>query len=81
MEENSMTGVLGGVLGMGVGWLEYKIVGGAVERKLRETDRSRTEAERADYERRIVVLRRTLFVFMVGTSLVVGYLLARAITR
>jgi hypothetical protein len=76
-----MAGVLGGVLGMGVGWLEYKIIGGAVERKLREADRSRTAAERADYERRIVVLRRTLLVFIVGTSLVVGYLLARAMTR
>ena len=81
MEESSIAGVLGGVLGMGVGWLEYKIVAGAVEQKLRDTDRSRTAAERADHERRIVALRRTLLVFILGTSLVVGYLLARAMTR
>jgi len=74
-------GVLGGVLGAGVGWLEFRIVGGAIERRLRETERSRTAEEHADYERRIMVLRRTLLVFMVGTSLVLGYMLGRMTTK
>ena len=76
-----MEGVIGGLLGGIVGWLEYRIVGDAVERKLRETDRSRTAAEREDYERRIRALRQTLLLFTVGTSLVVGYLLGRAMAE
>ena len=76
-----MAGVIGGLLGTIIGWVEYRIVGDAVERKLRETDRGRTAAEREDFECRIKGLRRTLLVFTVGTSLFVGYLLGRLMTQ
>ena len=79
MEAYSPAGAIGALLGLIVGWLEYRIVGGVVERKLRDTDRSETAAEKADYERRIRIFRRILLVSTVGTSLVAGYLLGRGI--
>ena len=62
-----------------VGLVEYRIVGGLVERKLRATDHSETAAEKADYERRIRIFRRILLVSTVGASLVAGYLLGHGI--
>jgi hypothetical protein len=79
VEATSPAGVIGALLGLIVGWVEYRIVGGAVERKLRDTDHSETAAEKADYERRIRIFRRILLVSTVGATLVAGYLLGRGI--
>jgi hypothetical protein len=79
VEATSPAGVIGALLGLIVGWVEYRIVGGAVERKLRDTDHSETAAEKADYERRIRIFRRILLVSTVGASAVAGYLLGRGI--
>ncbi len=72
-------GAIGAFLGLIVGWLDYKVVGGWVERKLRETDRSRTAPERADYERRIGLFRKWFLLSTVGAFPIVGYLLGRAV--
>jgi hypothetical protein len=47
VEAVSPAGPIGAFLGLIVGWLDYKVVGGWVERKLRETDRSQTAADKA----------------------------------
>ena len=71
--------MIGALVGLVVGWFDYKIVGGWVERKLRETDRSQTVAEKADYERRIGLFRRFFLLSTVGVFPIVGYLLGRMI--
>ena len=79
MEAFSPAGVTGALLGLIVGWVDYKVVGGFVERKLRDTDRSQTVAEKADYERRIQWFRRFFLISTVGVFPIVGYFLARMI--
>jgi len=73
-------GLIGALIGAGVGWIDYRIVSGLVTRKLRETDRSATEAERQDYERRIVLAQRILMVAIVPVFAGLGYWLGRTIS-
>jgi len=79
MEVLSPAGLTGALLGLVMGWVDYKIAGGIVERKLRDTDRSQTDAERADYERRIQWFRRLLLIATVGVFPVVGYVFGHTI--
>ncbi len=75
----STAGLVGALLGLIVGWIDFKVVGGWVEWKLRETDRSVTAAEKADYERRIGWFRRLWFMATVVPFPFVGYWLGRTI--
>jgi hypothetical protein len=75
----STSGLIGAALGLILGWLDYRIVGGVIEGKLRATDRSGTSAEKAEYERRIAWFRRLFFVATVCVFPIVGYFLGRAI--
>ena len=79
MQGFSGAGLVGAVLGLIVGWIDYRLVGGWVVRKLRETDSSATVAERADYERRIEWFRRLWFMATVVPFPFVGYWLGRTI--
>ena len=79
MEAVSPAGAIGAVVGLILGWLDYKVVGGWVARKLKETDRSETAAEKADYQRRIVLFQRWFLLSTVGAFPIVGYLLGRAV--
>jgi hypothetical protein len=79
VEAVSPAGVIGALLGLIAGWVDYKVVGGWVERKLRETDRSQTAADKADYERRIALFRRFFMLSTVGAFPIVGYFLGRTI--
>jgi len=75
----STAGLVGAALGLILGWLDYRFVGAWVTRKLRETDRSTTAAEKADYERRIEWFRRLWFMATVVPFPFVGYWLGQAI--
>jgi hypothetical protein len=77
--EVSTAGLIGAVLGLILGWVDYKIVGRIAERWLRATDRSTTVTEKADYERRIGWFRRIWFVLTVCAFPIVGYFLGRVI--
>jgi hypothetical protein len=79
MEDASPAGLIGALLGLVVGWFDYKIVGGLIEGRLRATDRSATAAEKADYERRIVWFRRLWFAATVVAFPFFGYWLGRTI--
>ena len=79
MEESSPAGLIGALLGLVMGWVDYKIAGGIIERKLRDTDRSETALEKADYERRIQWFRKLLLISTVGVFPVVGYIFGRMI--
>ncbi|WP_296576987.1 hypothetical protein [Phreatobacter sp.] len=76
----SPAGLIGALIGAGVGWVDYRIVSGLVAGKLRQTDRSTTEAERRDYERRIVLAQRILMVVIVPAFAGLGYWLGRTIS-
>ena len=80
MEAVTPGGLIGALVGLIVGWAEYRIVGGVVERKLRDTDHSETAAEKADYERRIGLFRRILLTLNVTVFPIVGYFMGRTIT-
>jgi hypothetical protein len=79
VEDFSSAGLIGALVGLIVGWIDYKVVGGFIERRLRATDRSTTAAEKADYERRIGWFRRIWFVATVVAFPFAGYWLGRAI--
>ena len=79
MEFASPAGVIGAFVGLAIGLVETQIVGRVVERKLRDTDRSQTPAEKADYERRIGWFRRLLFGINVVFFPVVGYVVGRIV--
>ena len=72
-------GLIGALIGLVVGWVDYRIVGRVVEGKLRDTDKSATPAEKADFERRIVWFHRLLLPATLGFFAVVGFVLGRMI--
>ena len=75
----TMAGIIGAVLGLVLGLVEYKLISGVVVSALRRTNASTNEAEHADYERRIRILRAVLLVMTVGAMPVVGYFVGRAL--
>jgi hypothetical protein len=72
-------GLIGAVAGLALGLLEYRVISGVVVSALRRTNSSATEAEHADYEHRIRILRAVLLVMTVGAMPVVGYFVGRAL--
>src|SRR5438132_1516290 len=57
--ELSLAGLLGAFMGTVLGVINYAVIVGFVERRLRALDSSQTAAEREEFERKISVLRRT----------------------
>ena len=74
-----MAGLLGAVIGFALGLLEYRLMSAVVIGALRRTDRSQTEAERNDYERRIRILRAVLVVMTIGLMPILGFVIGRTL--
>ena len=74
----SVPGLIGAAIGLGLGWLDYRILSGVVEGRLRKLDRSEG-TERARFEQKIRLMRAVFFVVTVGAFPVVGYLLGQSI--
>ncbi|MDP3409540.1 hypothetical protein [Bosea sp. (in: a-proteobacteria)] len=72
-------GLIGALIGLVLGIVEYRIVSGLLIGALRRTDRSQTQAERDDYERRIGFVRAALVVLMIGVTPVLGYLIGQTV--
>ncbi len=79
MDGLSPAGLLGALVGLALGYLDWRIVGRVVEGKLRQLDTSQTPAERADFERRVVWFHRLLAVATIGFFPVLGYCLGLAV--
>ena len=79
MEALSPAGVTGALLGLVMGWVDYKIAGGIIERKLREPDGTPLASDTADAERRIRWSRKLLLIATVGVFPIVGYVFGRMI--
>jgi hypothetical protein len=75
----SWAGPLGALIGFGLGLLEYRLMSAVVIGALRRTDRSETEAEKDDYERRIRILRAVLVVMTIGVMPVLGFVIGRTV--
>ena len=75
----SWAGPLGALIGFGLGLLEYRLMSAVVIGALRRTDRSQTEAERNDYERRIRILRAVLVVMTIGLMPILGFVIGRTL--
>ncbi|MHB2169233.1 hypothetical protein [Alsobacter sp. R-9] len=71
----SIAGLVGAAVGLGLGWIDYRVVSGVVVGRLRKLDRSQTPQEKDEFERRIRILRGVLFVLTIGAFPVIGYLL------
>ncbi|WP_199092703.1 hypothetical protein [Bosea sp. ASV33] len=72
-------GLIGALIGFGLGLLEYRLISAVVIGALRRTDRSETQAEKDDYERRIRILRAVLVVMTIGLMPVLGFVIGRAL--
>ena len=79
MEALSPTGVTGALLGLVMGWVDYKIAGGIIERKLRESDGTPATSDTADGERRLRWSRKLLLIATVGVFPIVGYVFGHMI--
>jgi hypothetical protein len=77
--EVSIPGVIGAAIGAVLGYVDWRVVGGVVEGRLRKLDRSSGPAEAAVFERKLRILRAVLFVGTVLTFRVIGYLLGATI--
>ncbi|MBN9454748.1 MAG: hypothetical protein J0I42_22635 [Bosea sp.] len=73
------TGLVGAVIGFALGLLEYRLISAVVIGALRRTDRSTTQAEKDDYERRIRILRAVLIVMTIGLMPVLGFVIGRTV--
>ena len=74
----SLPELIGALIGLGLGWLDYRILSGVVEGKLRKLDRSEGE-ERAGFERKIHLMKAIFFVMTVMAFPVVGFFLGNTI--
>jgi predicted DNA-binding transcriptional regulator len=75
----SLPGLIGAAMGLLLGLLNYGVVVAFVEKRLRALDRSVSPAEKADFERRIVLMRRIILVAEVAAFGLVGYLFGRTL--
>jgi hypothetical protein len=77
--ELSLAGLVGAFVGVVLGVINYAVIVGFVESRLRALDKSETAAEREDFERRISIMRRLILgidVFVLGA---VGYWFGKTI--
>jgi len=71
--ELSLWGQIGALIGAALGYLNFRIIIGILEPRLRATDKSATAEERGAFERKIVLLRRIFLTLEVVVLALVGY--------
>ncbi len=73
--EVSIPGVMGAGIGLALGIVDYKVVAGVVEARLRKLDTSATPDQKAGFESKIRIMRILFAIMTVGVFPVIGYLL------
>ena len=76
---SAYAGLIGAVIGLVLGLVEYKLISGVVVSALQRTNSSATEVEHADYERRIQIVKAVLLAMTIGGMPVVGYFVGQAL--
>jgi hypothetical protein len=69
----SLWGQIGALVGAGLGYVNFRVIIGIIEPRLRALDRSPTAEERNAFERKMVLFRRILFVLEIAIMAGVGY--------
>lgn len=69
----SVPGLIGALVGLAIGYVDYRVVGGVLEAKLRKLDRSQGAAETAQFEGKLRILRIVFFAMTVLAFPLVGY--------
>jgi hypothetical protein len=72
--ELQLPGLIGAVIGLALGYVDFRVVSGVVEGRLRKLDRSQGLDEKAVFERKIRAMRVVFLIMTVGVFPVVGYL-------
>ena len=75
----SLAGLVGALVGLALGYVDYRVVAGVVEGRLRKLDRSQGPDETAAFEKKIRGMRVVFLIMTVGVFPVVGYLLGATI--
>jgi len=71
--ELSVPGLIGALVGLAIGYVDYRVVGGVLQAKLRKLDRSQGAAETAEFEGKLRILRIVFFTMTVVAFPLVGY--------
>jgi hypothetical protein len=71
--EYSLPGLLGAAVGIVLGLINYGVIVGFVQKRLRALDKSQTAEERADFERKLSIMRRTILAVDILVFGAVGY--------
>ena len=71
--ELSLSGLIGAVVGTVLGVINYAVIVGFVEARLRALDKSQTAAEREEFERKISVMRRLVLGIDIVVLASIGY--------
>jgi hypothetical protein len=71
--ELSLAGLLGAFVGCVLGVINYAVIVGFVEARLRALDRSQGPAERAEFEAKISLMRRIILGLDILVFAAVGY--------
>ena len=69
----SLWGVAGALIGAALGYLNFRVIIGILEPRLRALDMSETAAPRAGFEQRIVWLRRIFLMLEIGILGAIGW--------
>ncbi len=75
--EFSLPGLVGAAVGIVIGVINYGVFVSFVEKRLRALDKSKTPAERAEFERKISLMRRIVLGIDVVVIGAVGYWFGR----
>jgi hypothetical protein len=77
--EYSLPGFVGAFVGVVLGVINYGVIIAIVEAKLRKLDRSQTAEEKAEFERKLSLMRRIVLGIDVVAFSAVGYWFGRTI--
>jgi hypothetical protein len=75
----SIAGLVGAAVALVLGLINYRLIVTVVETRLRALDRSATDAERAEFERKALLLRRIVLWTDIIVFPFVGYFVGRSI--
>jgi pheromone shutdown protein TraB len=77
--EYSLPGFIGAFVGVVIGVINYGVVIAFVEARLRKLDRSQTQEERDEFERKISLMRRIVLTIDIVAFSAVGYWFGRTV--
>jgi hypothetical protein len=77
--ELSLPGLIGAFVGTVLGVINYAVIVGFVESRLRALDKSETAAEREEFERKISLMRRIILGLDIFVFAGVGYVFGKTI--